>query len=1466
MRKLKLLMAACALVGGVAVGWAQTAPFLQEKSDFSGATVSSLTTFVPSGTTYTLELTGCVASQEITVPGGSFSYMPTTNGTVRFVRNGGDVVYVYEGTTYKGTVSVSTPADPTFPDIYGDTDSSTDKTGIYSENNLFKNPGFETLGEKLSDHNYKAQNWEANGYSYGSKSRVRDNANLSGQEGSCTFMIHGYGSPAEYLSQQVEGLNNFTPYQVKMKIWFHEGAACTYTATVGTSIGNGALYSGEVATPGSGSADRTFTFNTDDLTGENYYFTLTRITDKRIGNFDRMTMVAATGGGIGITGATGATFLTGTAYAPEGVLAAALENGPIDVTSRVTNPNFDSNITGWTSYTNSSSNKVANNKTDYTTNFWENWNPTAKEGRMFHNNLPQGTYELQIYAFADQLGYMTPFSTAVAVYAQGQEVGTSSSDKVRPNYVNDINFAYYKSYAYVDETGKLEIGLRQYSPAQFRWLGIDNVTLKYIATDNQEEAKMLELYQAKWEAAKAILSDGNYSSVLGKERTDLVNALSATVSAYADYKTVADAAHTACQTFMSAKDVYAACATEYSHYQELSGTATYESFISSTRTATDVLNAIKEAEYVAVTTTYDTDGSALFIPSWDNTNFVGATGQHWSGNGATEYFDRWNGEAINCSISKTVTLPEGHYVFYAAGRGQANSASSVTLKVTYDETTLTQAYTMKGDTGYGISTDGKANFSASGEYANNGAGRGWEWRYIAFDLNTETSVTLSIEGTANNSWMSASDTKLLTYDNIAVTRQNYEAALAAAQAYQDDEMFTEDKASLNTAISDNTLTVATATQSELTTATENLNAAAAKAAADIVRYTTYTTAVSTINNGTNVDLTNLIGNPSFESTAAYALVADGWVNEGVGTQGQTNDGFGNNRVGNVFAERWANNTAIGAFKTYQTIDALPAGLYEVSVVASFNGTGASLVVNGATTAITDAATYSLLTQISDKGTIELGVQAVSPTGSWFMADNFQLKYVGEDFPVYTLASGKMGTDKAAAQTAAEAAFIENKTVSNYNALLAAIAEAEASKTNYAALKAAIDKAEAVKEANNFVTSDAATTFANEISTATAAWTDVTYTDAQATAEITTLGTAISGHRGNATGKAGNYIVSAWDTNTNGQTEGNWDGYYINTWSTEGDNDGSGFSVPFFEYYVNNDQNLPAKTMTATLTGLENGCYDVTIWARVQRRTDADFNGDNSMITMSVNDGEKVSIMSNTSNNVGTGGSTMRLGRYTARGMVTDGTLTLSIDVKLDANVHWLSWRDVKYTKVADESITVSDAGFATYVSDNDLNYSGVTGLTAYKATVSGNTITFETVTTVPAGEGVLLKGAGDTYSVPVTAGVAAWGAEENAFIRGTGAAVETGSGPYNYILNKVNGVIGFYRANNQIVATNRAYLQTTTNAARLNISFDDDDQTTGIARVEETVANDAVYTLSGVRVEKPTKGLYIKNGKKVVIK
>ena len=152
---------------------------------------------------------------------------------------------------------------------------------------------------------------------------------------------------------------------------------------------------------------------------------------------------------------------------------------------------------------------------------------------------------------------------------------------------------------------------------------------------------------------------------------------------------------------------------------------------------------------------------------------------------------------------------------------------------------------------------------------------------------------------------------------------------------------------------------------------------------------------------------------------------------------------------------------------------------------------------------------------------------------------------------------------------------------------------------------------------------------------------------------------------------------------------------------------------------------------------------------------------------------------------------------------------------------------------------------------------------AYRATVSGTSIAFEKVTEVPSNEGVLLQGEG-TFVVPVKS-VAAWDDDDNAFVRGTGAEVATGSGPYNYILNKVNGVVGFYKANGQVVGKNRAYLQSATEAARIAIGFDDAAGVDATLKESEKL-NSEVYDLQGRRVSKPVKGLYIVNGKKMIIK
>ena len=194
-----------------------------------------------------------------------------------------------------------------------------------------------------------------------------------------------------------------------------------------------------------------------------------------------------------------------------------------------------------------------------------------------------------------------------------------------------------------------------------------------------------------------------------------------------------------------------------------------------------------------------------------------------------------------------------------------------------------------------------------------------------------------------------------------------------------------------------------------------------------------------------------------------------------------------------------------------------------------------------------------------------------------------------------------------------------------------------------------------------------------------------------------------------------------------------------------------------------------------------------------------------------------------------------------------------------------------------EDVTLTAAGMATYVSTHDLDYSSVEGLKAYRAKFDGYAITFTSVTQVPANEGVLLKAtetltASTNYTVPFAAeAVAAWADDYNDFICGTGANVPTeADGHYNYILNKVGEVVGFYKANNKKVAANRAYLSTTTpppsSSAAIGLAFED--ETTGMRNLTPTLSEGegAVYNLNGQRVNSATKGLYIINGKKVVIK
>ena len=195
----------------------------------------------------------------------------------------------------------------------------------------------------------------------------------------------------------------------------------------------------------------------------------------------------------------------------------------------------------------------------------------------------------------------------------------------------------------------------------------------------------------------------------------------------------------------------------------------------------DALNALYVLEDAASTANYAVDATTLF-GTWTAQNMDTKSGEHWSGDASRTYYDRWQNSGYTASITSTMTLPAGKYVFKVAGRAQAggiNGAFNMSVKI--GETTTYKDFVAKNAEGYGIETSGVANYSEGGTYANT-KGRGWEWRFIGFELTEETSVTMTAYAQIlKNNWVGFSDATLLTTsDNVGVLKDLLNAELTVA--------------------------------------------------------------------------------------------------------------------------------------------------------------------------------------------------------------------------------------------------------------------------------------------------------------------------------------------------------------------------------------------------------------------------------------------------------------------------------------------------------------------------------------------------------------------------------------------------------------------------------------------------------------------------------------------------------------
>lgn len=186
------------------------------------------------------------------------------------------------------------------------------------------------------------------------------------------------------------------------------------------------------------------------------------------------------------------------------------------------------------------------------------------------------------------------------------------------------------------------------------------------------------------------------------------------------------------------------------------------------------------------------------------------------------------------------------------------------------------------------------------------------------------------------------------------------------------------------------------------------------------------------------------------------------------------------------------------------------------------------------------------------------------------------------------------------------------------------------------------------------------------------------------------------------------------------------------------------------------------------------------------------------------------------------------------------------------------------------NLSFSSAGYLTWVATADIDFSQTDGVTAYQITeATSKKITMEEVNKVPKGAAVMLKGSGTKTLKRTTEEVADLSdnkmqACNDGSVTGNGVNGVTNTDVY--VLGNGKNGLGFYMLKGTLQA-GKGYLKVSESAGSAKQNFIAFEETTGVKAIEvNSNADNAIYNLQGVRVANPQKGIYVKNGKKYVIK
>lgn len=452
-----------------------------------------------------------------------------------------------------------------------------------------------------------------------------------------------------------------------------------------------------------------------------------------------------------------------------------------------------------------------------------------------------------------------------------------------------------------------------------------------------------------------------------------------------------------------------------------------------------------------------------------------------------------------------------------------------------------------------------------------------------------------------------------------------------------------------------------------------------------------------------VDVTALVYNPEMKRNLNQDVEGlNKWVVksfDGAANAQNFNWGSGGNNAN--LAESYHSTNG---FKASQTLENLKPGVYGFSAHAFYrqdgtdndhlpvmfaneeqtvlplrSGTENSMVAAYASFLQGNYKTEELYVQVAEGGTLTIGFQNEN-TNMWNIFGELTLRYFGAEADVNALKNGALLSELAAEQQLARE-NVKNEVASqaSITRLNEALAASESVEQTKEALTAAL---EALKAANaavrlsaeqktgiegmkqllastNVYTAEAAAAYQADIDAKEAAW------------EAGTLEGTVQNPYGvygwHSVNTYDDLLLSAWSIN-DVKAEEFATALHINTWSNEGESDGSDFKTPFYEYWIADANSLEPAVLTAKVEGVAPGVYNITADVRVRIKNGADTATGISLNGTDVCAGEQV------------GESQFRLlkGAQAVATVGEDGILRITFDVAADNTVSWLSFQNVKY--------------------------------------------------------------------------------------------------------------------------------------------------------------------------------------------